>query len=138
LEHLQSALRAAQATGDLKEQLTTIARQLAYFGYLTYDTVVWVRVRRRPRTIDMMNVPPSGQSHQCYQPEARDISEGPKNLKPFLASWHFVQHHECGTQGEFPTRFTMPSWHQLIVVGKDRPLDQRDARNPRVGRKKYW
>ncbi|KAF8481149.1 peroxisomal biogenesis factor 11 [Russula ochroleuca] len=41
LEHLQSALRAAQSTGDLKEQLTTIARQLAYFGYLTYDTVVW-------------------------------------------------------------------------------------------------
>jgi hypothetical protein len=32
----------------------------------------------------------------------------------------------------------MPSWNQLIVVGKDRPLDQRDARNPRVGRKKYW
>ncbi|KAI0002053.1 peroxisomal biogenesis factor 11 [Russula vinacea] len=41
LEHLQSALRAAQATGGLKEQLTTIARQLAYFGYLTYDTIVW-------------------------------------------------------------------------------------------------
>jgi peroxin-11B len=41
LEHLQSALRAAQSTGDLKVQLTTIARQLAYFGYLTYDTVVW-------------------------------------------------------------------------------------------------
>jgi len=41
LEHLQSALRAAQTTGELKEQLTTIARQLGYFGYLTYDTVVW-------------------------------------------------------------------------------------------------
>jgi len=42
MEHLQSALRAAQITGDFKEQLTTIARQLGYFGYLTYDTVVWV------------------------------------------------------------------------------------------------
>jgi hypothetical protein len=31
-----------------------------------------------------------------------------------------------------------PSWHQLIVVAKDRPLDQRDARNPRVGRKESW
>jgi len=41
MEHLQSALRAAQITGDLKEQITTIARQLGYFGYLTYDTVVW-------------------------------------------------------------------------------------------------
>ncbi|KAI0287005.1 peroxisomal biogenesis factor 11-domain-containing protein [Russula aff. rugulosa BPL654] len=41
LEHLQAALRAAQSAGDLKEQLTTIARQLAYFGYLGYDSVVW-------------------------------------------------------------------------------------------------
>jgi peroxin-11B len=43
LEHLQAALRAAQNTGDFKEQLTTIARQLSYFGYLTYDAVAWVR-----------------------------------------------------------------------------------------------
>ncbi|KAI9445229.1 peroxisomal biogenesis factor 11 [Lactarius indigo] len=42
LEHLQAALRAAQSTGDFKEQLTTIARQLSYFGYLTYDAVAWV------------------------------------------------------------------------------------------------
>ena len=42
LEHLQAALRAAQSTGDVKEQLTTIARQLSYFGYLTYDAVLWV------------------------------------------------------------------------------------------------
>ncbi|KAH8988903.1 peroxisomal biogenesis factor 11 [Lactarius akahatsu] len=41
LEHLQAALRAAQNTGDFKEQLTTIARQLSYFGYLTYDAVAW-------------------------------------------------------------------------------------------------
>ncbi|KAH9985419.1 peroxisomal biogenesis factor 11 [Russula compacta] len=41
LEHLQAALRAAQTTGDLKEQLTAIARQLGYFGYLTYDAVAW-------------------------------------------------------------------------------------------------
>ncbi|KAI9460909.1 peroxisomal biogenesis factor 11 [Lactarius psammicola] len=41
LEHLQAALRAAQNTGDFKEQFTTIARQLGYFGYLTYDAVVW-------------------------------------------------------------------------------------------------
>ncbi|KAF8271425.1 peroxisomal biogenesis factor 11 [Lactarius quietus] len=41
LEHLQAALRAAQNTGDFKEQLVTIARQLSYFGYLTYDAVAW-------------------------------------------------------------------------------------------------
>jgi peroxin-11B len=42
LEHLQAALRAAQTTGGVKEQLATIARQLGYFGYLTYDAVSWV------------------------------------------------------------------------------------------------
>jgi len=46
LEHLQAALRAAQNTGDFKEQLTTIARQLSYFGYLTYDAVAWANTVR--------------------------------------------------------------------------------------------
>jgi len=46
LEHLQAALRAAQTTGDLKEQLTTIARQLGYFGYLAYDAVAWANTVR--------------------------------------------------------------------------------------------
>jgi hypothetical protein len=82
-----------------------IARQLGYFGYLTYDTVVWVCIRRS-RTADIMNVFPSGQRYQVDYPEARNISEGPKNLKPFLASRYFVQHHACCTQSEFPTSFT--------------------------------
>lgn len=42
VEHLQAALRAAQTTGDVGEQLATIGRQIGYFGYLTYDAVVWV------------------------------------------------------------------------------------------------
>ncbi|KAH9982439.1 peroxisomal biogenesis factor 11 [Lactifluus volemus] len=46
LEHLQAALRAAQTTGDVKEQLATIARQLGYFGYLTYDAVSWANTVR--------------------------------------------------------------------------------------------
>ena len=41
VEHLQAALRATQATGPLGEQLTTVARQVAYFLYLTYDGIVW-------------------------------------------------------------------------------------------------
>lgn len=43
IEHLQAALRAAQSTGEPAEQITTICRQLGYFGYLTYDAFVWVR-----------------------------------------------------------------------------------------------
>lgn len=42
LEHLQAALRATLAAGPVEETLTTIARQLGYFGYLTYDAIVWV------------------------------------------------------------------------------------------------
>lgn len=41
VEHLQAALRATQTTGPLGEQLTTVARQLAYFFYLGYDAIVW-------------------------------------------------------------------------------------------------
>jgi peroxin-11B len=42
LEHLQAALRATAGSGPLGEQITTIGRQLAYAGYLTYDSIIWV------------------------------------------------------------------------------------------------
>ncbi|EGO00503.1 hypothetical protein SERLA73DRAFT_181134 [Serpula lacrymans var. lacrymans S7.3] len=41
MEHLQAALRAIKPTPEMSEQLTTVGRQLAYFGYLTYDAVIW-------------------------------------------------------------------------------------------------
>lgn len=41
MEHLQAALRATFAAGPAEETITTIARQLGYFGYLTYDAIVW-------------------------------------------------------------------------------------------------
>ncbi|KAH7883706.1 peroxisomal biogenesis factor 11 [Phlebopus sp. FC_14] len=53
VEHLQAALRAAQSTGETGEQLTAIGRQLAYFGYLTYDAVVWAN------QIRIINLKPS-------------------------------------------------------------------------------
>jgi len=43
IEHLQAALRATYASGPLQETLTTIARQIGYFGYLTYDAFVWAQ-----------------------------------------------------------------------------------------------
>ncbi|ETW87321.1 hypothetical protein HETIRDRAFT_40385 [Heterobasidion irregulare TC 32-1] len=59
LEHLQAALRAAQTTGDLKEQISTIGRQLGYFGYLTYDAIVWANAVRfitlKPDTAQRVN-----------------------------------------------------------------------------------
>lgn len=79
MEHLQSALRAAQTTGDLKEQLTTIARQLSYFGYLTYDTVVWVGTLGATHDQHDICCCP-GQRYQIYHPEAGNSPEGSKPL----------------------------------------------------------
>ncbi|KAF8078493.1 peroxisomal biogenesis factor 11 [Lyophyllum atratum] len=41
VEHLQAALRASFAPGPAVEQILTIGRQVAYFGYLSYDAVIW-------------------------------------------------------------------------------------------------
>ncbi|KAE9410972.1 peroxisomal biogenesis factor 11 [Gymnopus androsaceus JB14] len=41
LEHLQAALKAALVSGPAGEQITTIGRQISYFGYLSFDALVW-------------------------------------------------------------------------------------------------
>jgi len=41
LEHLQAALRATANDGPIGEQITAIGRQLAYAGYLAYDSIIW-------------------------------------------------------------------------------------------------
>ena len=60
IEHLQAALRTALAPGPAAEQLTAVARQLAYFIYLSLDALAWVcltlvafilRLDRRRRTL---------------------------------------------------------------------------------------
>ncbi|PPR00649.1 hypothetical protein CVT24_000872 [Panaeolus cyanescens] len=43
LEHLQAALRATLSAGPVEETITTIARQLGYVGYLSYDAIVWAQ-----------------------------------------------------------------------------------------------
>lgn len=42
MENLQAALRAVLSSSSPPEQITTIARQIAYFGYLSLDGLVWV------------------------------------------------------------------------------------------------
>ena len=42
MEHLQAAFRAAQSHGEAAQQITKVGRQLSYFGYLSYDTLIWV------------------------------------------------------------------------------------------------
>lgn len=43
MEHLQAVLRAAFTPGPAGEQILSIGRQIAYFGYLTYDMFVWAQ-----------------------------------------------------------------------------------------------
>jgi peroxin-11B len=43
MEHIQAALRASIAASPYRgEQFTTIARQVAYAGYLSYDMFIWL------------------------------------------------------------------------------------------------
>jgi len=42
VEHLQAALKAMASAEYPIEQLTTIGRQLGYFGYLSLDMIVWL------------------------------------------------------------------------------------------------
>ncbi len=64
LEHLQAALRATLAAGPIEETLTTIARQLGYFGYLTYDAVVWVCLSNLHAVPTTNSI--TGQQHQVH------------------------------------------------------------------------
>ncbi|KAF9452650.1 peroxisomal biogenesis factor 11 [Macrolepiota fuliginosa MF-IS2] len=41
IEHLQAALKASLVSGPLAEIITTVARQIGYFGYLSSDALVW-------------------------------------------------------------------------------------------------
>jgi len=41
MEHLQAALRAAHSPGEAAQQVAKVGRQLCYFGYLSYDTLIW-------------------------------------------------------------------------------------------------
>jgi len=41
IEHLQAAFRATLSSGPILETITTIGRQIGYFGYLSTDAVIW-------------------------------------------------------------------------------------------------
>ena len=57
MEHLQAALRVP--SGARAEEVTTIGRQLCYFGYLTYDAFVWANaikfINLQPETAKKVN-----------------------------------------------------------------------------------
>ena len=73
MENAQAALRAVATPGETGERLTTIGRQLGYFGYLTYDAIVWVRSYNKVLLIYyLIDVSCTGQRYQILQLEAFD------------------------------------------------------------------
>ncbi|KAH9857921.1 peroxisomal biogenesis factor 11 [Lenzites betulinus] len=53
VENAQAALRAIAAPGETGERITTIGRQLGYFGYLLLDNIAWAN------TIKFYNLKPA-------------------------------------------------------------------------------
>ena len=47
-ENAQAVLKALHAPGEAGERITTIGRQIGYFGYLFLDQLVWVRLSYVP------------------------------------------------------------------------------------------
>ncbi len=70
VENLQGALRAYYGAGPPAEQITTIAKQLSYFGYLSHDALVWVRPRPALHYRRLLYLPylPIGKYYQILQP----------------------------------------------------------------------
>lgn len=101
VEHLQAALRAAQSPTELGEQLATIGRQLAYFGYLTYDAIIWVCfLRCTDRRVLTCALLLAGKCSKSHQPQALHHSESRFHLKPVLAVRNFTEHYAWSAQGQ--------------------------------------
>lgn len=104
MEHLQAAMRAALSPGVPAEQITTIGRQLAYFGYLFHDTLVWVRVDRLGN-IDTFTEARIGQRRQVLQPETQYCSSCEQARQPVLALRNTAQHHLWLAEGAYHSAF---------------------------------
>lgn len=97
LEHLQAALRATLAAGPIEETLTTIARQLGYFGYLTYDAVVWVCLSNLHAVPTTNSI--TGQQHQVHLSRSWNCKEGGQEGLPILVCRYYLQPGPWCSQG---------------------------------------
>lgn len=100
MEHLQAAMRAALSPGVPAEQITTIGRQLAYFGYLFHDTLVWVRADHLG-TIGTFTEVRIGKRRQVLQPETQYRSSCEQTRQPVLALRNTAQHHLWLAEGAY-------------------------------------
>ena len=100
IEHLQAALRATLSSGPIQETITTIARQIGYFGYLSTDAVIWVcksfAILERYHIIYFS----IGSFHKIHNFEFRKSEEAHKDFPPFLVSWDTFQSYSWRAEGK--------------------------------------
>lgn len=93
IEHLQAALRATFATGPGEEIVTTIARQLSYFGYLTYDAIVWASRASSNSYVVIKAHTGTGSFYQTRYIEPRSSEENDQEGLPILVRRYHIQPH---------------------------------------------
>ena len=97
IDHLQAALRATFSSGPIPETITTIARQVGYFGYLSTDAVIWVwSFICHSRTISL--IISLGPFRKIHNFESRKGEETHEDFPPLLVSWDTFQ--SCSWRAE--------------------------------------
>lgn len=100
IEHLQAALRATFSSGPIPETITTIARQIGYFGYLSTDAVIWVwdslAIHDEQYHIYFF----IGPFRKIYNFESRKGEETHKDFSPLLVSWDNFQSYSWRAEGK--------------------------------------
>ena len=64
MENAQAVLKAIAAPGETGERITTIGRQIGYFGYLSLDNIAWVRLRLHAALSSTTHNPYEGERDQ--------------------------------------------------------------------------
>lgn len=108
VENAQAALRAIAAPGETGERITTIGRQLGYFGYLFLDNIAWVSYHcdHQYNCAELASVGAVGEHDQVLQLEADNRPEDQQACNAVLVHWNLVQHYPWPLEGSLQTPFS--------------------------------
>jgi Peroxisomal biogenesis factor 11 (PEX11) len=133
IEHLQAALRATLSSGPIQETITTIARQIGYFGYLSTDAVIWVwdsfAIHERYH-IFFLSI---GTFHKIHNFESRKGEKAHKDFLSLLVSGDTFQSRSWRVEGKKHPSSSIQT-PQLLHRQYDWPRRQRCCRKTRAKR----
>ena len=131
VEHLQAALRATFAPGPASETVTTVARQVAYFGYLSYDVLVWVCTHLIHH---LSNVHCSkGKLYKIHQSEPGDSKAYNENIISSLVRRNRVQSHQWGIEGGRLSFLFQEKIHRRVIGFPTRSRNKETPRHKSLG-----